>query len=172
MDPSVMNSMMDMMKNPQLMNHMNEMMKNPKIQEMMNNPELINGMMNMFGDNLPPGMNLNEKNSEDEDNNDTDVNNDTFDTGTDVELIENTLYSVEDIVILHGLKNESFNGRTGAIVSYNKEKSRYVVQLDNTDNTTEENFDQRIMVKEENLQREPEPEEEVLDQVEEIIDID
>jgi hypothetical protein len=168
MDPSVMNSMMDMMKNPQLMTHMNDMMKNPKIQEMMNNPELINGMMNMFGDKLPPGMNLNEDTNEES-------TNETSETDADVnvELIENKAFSPEDIVVLNGLKNDAFNGRTGAIVSYNEDKSRYVVQLDNLDDTSEENRDQRIMVKEENLQKEPESVEvEEAQETEEIINID
>lgn len=165
MDPSVMNSMMDMMKNPQLMNHMNEMMKNPKIQEMMNSPELINGMMNMFGDNLPPGMNLHD--------NGEDANNKPESSDENLELLGDRQFSPEDIVLLKKLKNESFNGRTGAIVSYNEEKARYLVQLDNLDDTPEELRDQRIMVKEENLQREPEPAEaEETEETEAIINID
>lgn len=165
MDPSVMNSMMDMMKNPQLMEHMNEMMKNPNIQNMMNNPDLINGMMKMFGDNLPAGMNLNEQTTSDQ-------NQPVEELDQISEGEAKQKFNIEDIVILSNLKNESFNSRRGIIVNYNSEKKRYIVQLDNLDDTKEQDKDKRIMVKEENLEADNAVNIEDENDSEEIINVD
>ena len=144
MNPDVMNSMLGMLNNPETMSQMTEMMKNPQIQSMMNNPEVMQNMMNMFG---IPDMRDNSNVSED-------VVSDMKQKYEQLEGLEKTLnfnnselednkFKSEDIVILDGLKTEKYNKKRGIVQSYNSEKSRYVVLLDDEDI--------RIMVKEENL---------------------
>lgn len=136
----MMNSMMGMLNNPDTMEKMNDMMKNPQIQSMLNNPEMMQNMMSMFG--IPDMRENTEAVSED-------VVTDLKDKYDKIENAEKnideleTKFNPEDIVILDGLKTEKYNNKRGIIQSYNIEKSRYVVLLDEDDI--------RIMVKEDNL---------------------
>ena len=125
MNPQAMSEMMNLMNNPQMMDKMSEMMQNPKIQEVLNNPDLMSNMMNIFGQNL-----------------------DGNSTPSNVSEIDNP-FIPEDIVILKDLKSDKYNGKRAIIESYNKEKERYVVLLDNDENT-------KIMVKVHNLELEVE----------------
>jgi hypothetical protein len=140
MNPEMMNSMMGMLNNPDTMEKMNDMMKNPQIQSMLNNPEMMQNMMGMFG--IPDMRENTEAVSED-------VVTDLKDKYDKIENAEKnideleTKFNPEDIVILDGLKTEKYNNKRGIIQSYNIEKSRYVVLLDEDDI--------RIMVKEDNL---------------------
>lgn len=140
MNPEMMNSMMGMLNNPDTMEKMNDMMKNPQIQSMLNNPEMMQNMMSMFG--IPDMRENTEAVSED-------VVTDLKDKYDKIENAEKnideleTKFNPEDIVILDGLKTEKYNNKRGIIQSYNIEKSRYVVLLDEDDI--------RIMVKEDNL---------------------
>jgi len=137
-----MNSMLGMLNNPETMKQMNEMMENPKVKEMLNNPEMMQNMMNMFG--IPDMRNNQENISED-------LVNDLKEKYKKIEELEdrqetnlnNPNFQSEDIVILNGLKTEKYNNKRGIIHSFNVEKQRYVVLLDEDDI--------KIMVKEENL---------------------
>jgi hypothetical protein len=146
MNPEIMNSMLGMLNNPETMNQMTEMMKNPQIQSMMNNPDVMQNMMNMFD---IPDMRDNSNVSED-------VISDMKQKYEQLEGLEKNFnlnssnnelnedkFNPEDIVILNGLKTEKYNEKRGIIQSFNEEKKRYVVLLDEEDI--------RIMVKEENL---------------------
>lgn len=141
----MMNSMMGMLNNPDTMNKMNEMMKNPQIQEMLNNPEMMQNMMSMFG--IPDMRENTEGVSED-------LVSDLKEKYEKIENAEKNIeeleakFNPEDIVILDGLKNEKYNNKRAIVQSYNIDKSRYVVLLDEEDI--------RIMVKEENLSLEVE----------------
>ena len=145
MNPEMMNSMMGMLNNPDTMNKMNEMMKNPQIQEMLNNPEMMQNMMSMFG--IPDMRENTEGVSED-------LVSDLKEKYEKIENAEKNIeeleakFNPEDIVILDGLKNEKYNNKRAIVQSYNIDKSRYVVLLDEEDI--------RIMVKEENLSLEVE----------------
>jgi hypothetical protein len=143
MNPEMMNSMMGMMNNPETMGKMNEMMNNPQIQSMLNNPEMMQSMMSMFG---IPDMRNSEGVSDE-------VASDLKEKYEQLETAEKELeelkpkFNLEDIVILQGLKTEKYNTKRGIIQSYNTEKERYVVLLDEEDI--------RIMVREENIMEEP-----------------
>ena len=143
MNPEMMNSMMGMMNNPETMGKMNEMMNNPQIQSMLNNPEMMQSMMSMFG---IPDMRNSEGVSDE-------VASDLKEKYEQLETAEKDLeelkpkFNLEDIVILQGLKTEKYNTKRGIIQSYNTEKERYVVLLDEEDI--------RIMVREENIMEEP-----------------
>lgn len=146
MNPDMMNSMMGMLNNPETMSKMNEMMKNPQIQEMLNNPEMMNNMMSMFG---IPDMRNNQENVSEDLVSDLKQKYDKIENAENqINQLENKFNS-EDIVILHGLKNEKFNEKRCIVHSYNSEKSRYVVLVDEDD--------VKIMVKEENMRLESEP---------------
>jgi hypothetical protein len=161
MNPEVMNSMMGMLNNPDTMGKMNEMMKNPQIQEMLNNPDMMQNMMSMFG---IPDMRNNENVSEE-------TASELKDKYEKLETAEENLeqlspkFNSEDIVILQGLKTEKYNSKRGIIQSYNSDKERYVVLLDEEDI--------RIMVKEEHVTIEELVQEEDVVEVEEnVIQID
>ena len=162
MNPEMMNSMMGMLNNPDTMAKMNDMMKNPQIQSMLNNPEMMQNMMSMFG--IPDMREKTEEVSEDVVTDLKDKYEKIENAEKNIEELE-TKYNPEDIVILDGLKTEKYNSKRGIIQSYNIEKSRYVVLLDEEDI--------RIMVKEENLALEVEDKADVeIDTEETVIQID
>lgn len=141
----MMNSMMGMLNNPETMSKMNEMMKNPQIQAMLNNPEMMQNMMSMFG---IPDMRENTEGVSEELVSELKEKYDKIENAEkNIEELD-TKFKPEDIVILDGLKTEKYNNKRGIIQSYNLEKSRYVVLLDEEDI--------RIMVKEESLSLESE----------------
>ena len=143
----MMNSMMGMLNNPDTMNKMNEMMKNPQIQAMLNNPEMMQNMMSMFG--IPDMRENTEGVSEDLVSDLKEKYEKIENADKNIEELE-TKFNPEDIVILDGLKTEKYNNKRGIVQSYNMDKSRYVVLLDEEDI--------RIMVKEENISLEVEEE--------------
>lgn len=156
----MMNSMMGMLNNPETMSKMNEMMKNPQIQAMLNNPEMMQNMMSMFG---IPDMRENPEGVSEELVSELKEKYDKIENAEkNIEELD-TKFKPEDIVILDGLKTEKYNNKRGIIQSYNLEKSRYVVLLDEEDI--------RIMVKEENLSLEVVLEEEE-EEEEKVIQID
>jgi len=133
----MMNSMLGMLNNPETMSKMNEMMKNPQVQAMLNNPEMMQNMMNMFG---IPDMRNTDNISEEQ----VSELKDKFDKIENAEKAVNNLkFNPEDIVILRGLNTEKYNEKRGIVHSFNSDKNRYVVLLDEDDI--------KIMVKEENL---------------------
>ena len=145
--------------NPEMMN---SMMENPQIQAMLNNPEMMQNMMSMFG--IPDMRQNTEEVSEDVVTDLKDKYEKIENAEKNIEELE-TKYNPEDIVILDGLKTEKYNSKRGIIQSYNIEKSRYVVLLDEEDI--------RIMVKEENLALEVEEIPDVeIDTEETVIQID
>ena len=158
----MMNSMLGMLNNPETMSKMTEMMQNPQVQSMLNNPEMMQNMMSMFG---IPDMRNSEGVSDE-------VASDLKEKYEQLENAEKELeelkpkFNPEDIVILQGLKTEKYNTKRGIIQSYNTEKQRYVVLLDEEDI--------RIMVREENMIEEPVQEDNVVeeDSSENIIQID
>ncbi len=139
----MMNSMLGMLNNPETMSKMTEMMQNPQVQSMLNNPEMMQNMMSMFG---IPDMRNSEGVSDE-------VASELKEKYEQLETAEKELeelkpnFNPEDIVILQGLKTEKYNTKRGIIQSYNAEKERYVVLLDEEDI--------RIMVREENIMEEP-----------------
>ena len=162
MNPEMMNSMMGMLNNQDTMAKMNDMMKNPQIQAMLNNPEMMQNMMSMFG--IPDMRQNTEEVTEDVVTDLKDKYEKIENAEKNIEELE-TKYNPEDIVILDGLKTEKYNSKRGIIQSYNIEKSRYVVLLDEEDI--------RIMVKEENLALEVEEIPDVeIDTEETVIQID
>ena len=162
MNPEMMNSMMGMLNNPDTMNKMNEMMKNPQIQAMLNNPEMMQNMMSMFG--IPDMRENTEGVSEDLVSDLKEKYEKIENAEKNIEELE-TKFNPEDIVILDGLKTEKYNNKRGIVQSYNMDKSRYVVLLDEEDI--------RIMVKEENLSLEIEEEaSEVVTEEDTVIQID
>ena len=160
MNPDMMNSMMGMLNNPDTMSKMNEMMKNPQIQAMLNNPEMMQNMMSMFG---IPDMRENADGVSEELVSELKEKYDKIENAEKkIDELE-TKFNPEDIVILDGLKTEKYNSKRGIIQSYNIEKSRYVVLLDEEDI--------RISVKEENLSLEDNVDIEI-DTEERVIQID
>ena len=168
MNPDVMNSMLGMLSNPETMSKMNEMMKNPQIQSMLNNPEMMQNMMNMFG--IPDMRDNSDGVSEDLvsdlkekyeklENAEKKLEEDKSAS----EVLSEQKFNPEDIVILNGLKTEKYNDKRGIVHSYNQERERYIVLLDEDDI--------KIMVKEENLSYEVSVED-TLEEQETIIQID
>ena len=142
MDPNMMSSMMNMFNNPQMMNQMKEMMNNPQMQEMLNNPELMNNVMNMFG--KPPGNfteDLNGNNEEPDNNTLLENENESSQNGNENKFKES------DKIVLSNLKSEEYNGKEVKIISFNEEKQRYIVEI---------NDGKQLLVKEENLSLEDE----------------
>ena len=136
MDPSMLAGMSDMFKNPAMMKSMEEMMKNP---------ELINNAMNMMNDpsmkNLFGGlgnMGNPESSTNDEESQDNEESNDGS-----VDVEENTEFSVDDCVLIVGLKNDTYNNNNGVVRMYNPSTGRYNVFI--------ESLDKVIALKPENL---------------------
>ena len=124
-NPEMMNAMQEMMKNPEFMNNAMKMMSNPDIMKMFGDNGGGAGLGNMFGGEGAPDMS--QMFGEGEDNN---------------EEIDPS-FSVDDKVILFGLKKEEYNCKNGVVTEYLKEKDRYSVFIEDMDKT--------VLLKAENL---------------------
>ena len=141
MDPSMLSGMSDMFKNPDMMKSMEEMMKNPEIMnsamKMMNDPN----MMNMFGGLGNMGGQPQSEDATQENNEESQDNEESNDGSVEVE--ENTEFSEGDIVLIVGLKNDTYNNNNGVVRMYNTSTGRYNVFI--------ESLDKVIALKPENL---------------------
>ena len=57
--------------------------------------------------------------------------------------LDDTPYNLDDVVLIHGLKNEDYNNQTAYIKQYNPETLRYEIDLNDMDKTIsikEDNF--------------------------------
>ena len=129
-NPDMMNSVQEMMKNPELMNNAMKMMSNPDIMKMFGD---IGGggagLGNMFGGGGMPDMS--QMFGEGEDNNE------------EIEESSDPSFSVDDKVILFGLKKDEYNCKNGVVTEYVTEKDRYSVFVEDMDKT--------VLLKAENL---------------------
>ena len=101
---------------PNLMSGMGDFMKNP---------EMMKGMMDMLQNN--PGMMEQMMNMGKSPSNN----------------LEDTEYNYDDKVIISGLKNDTYNNKSGVIRKYNIETSRYdifISELDKSVSIKESNF--------------------------------
>lgn len=124
-NPEMMNAMQEMMKNPEFMNNAMKMMSNPDIMKMFGDNGGGAGLGNMFGGDGAPDMSQMFGKGED--------NNEEIDPS----------FSVDDKVILFGLKKEEYNCKNGVVTEYLKEKDRYSVFIEDMDKT--------VLLKAENL---------------------
>jgi hypothetical protein len=122
LNPELMSSMMDFLKNPDVAGKMTEMMQNPQMLEVLNDPTIMQNVMGMFSGNTEENKTENIEITENQDS--------------------NTKFSEDDNIILVNLKSEDYNGKSIRLVSYNDKKERYLVEIDG----------KQILVKEENLE--------------------
>ena len=121
-NPELMSSMMEFLKNPGVADKMKEMMQNPQMLEVLNDPTIMKNVMGMFSENTDDNKTDNEQITENQD--------------------ENLKFNEDDTIILVNLKSEEYNGKQIRLVSYNEKKERYLVEVDG----------KQILVKEENLE--------------------
>jgi hypothetical protein len=121
MDPNIMSTMMQFLQKPGIMDQMKNMVETPQMQEVLNNKDLMDNVMDIFGSKQNPVDEPQKKNSSDQ-------------------LKFN--FNNDDKIILEGLKSEDYNGQFIKLISFNEDKQRYVVELENG---------KQLLVKEENL---------------------
>ena len=102
MDPNIIG---DFMKNPEMMNMAMNMLKN--------NPGMMENIMKM---KMPTGSNQ------------SDTGTNQFDTGSNQ---SDTKFKPNEQVEIRELNNNEYNGQTGVIKGYHKEKKRYEVYITN-----------------------------------------
>ena len=120
MDPHIMSTMMQFLQKPGIMDQMKNMVETPQMQEVLNNKDLMDNVMTLFGSKQTPV--------------------DESQTKKKSELKYN--FNNDDKIILEGLKSEEYNGQFIKLISFNEDKQRYVVELENG---------KQLLVKEENL---------------------
>lgn len=86
--------------------------------DFMKNPEMMKQAMDMLKNN--PGMMENIMNMSKQPQN----NN-----------LDDTPYNLDDVVLIHSLKNEDYNNQTAHIKQYNPETLRYEIDLKDMDKT-------------------------------------
>lgn len=150
MDPA---SIANMLNNPEMMRNMEEMMKRPEFQSLLNNKDLMSNMMNMFSNNglgnPTADNNSDDITSVDDSEESLNLKDKVVEQHENIENEElnslNVLYSINDLVEIHNLKNDKYNGCTGTINKYEIDKKRYVINLEY------ENKPVLLLIKEENL---------------------
>ena len=122
LNPDLMSSMMDFLKNPGVADKMKEMMQNPQMLEVLNDPTIMKNVMGMFSGDTKDNKPENEEITENQDS--------------------TTKFNEDDNIILVNLKSDEYNGKSVRLVSYNDKKERYLVEIEG----------KQILVKEENLE--------------------
>ena len=127
MDPTNMAQMFEMMNNPECMKQMEQMMKQPEVAKLLKNKDLMKNMVDMItgesddtsylekcGKDITEAVEMNNVEPE-------------ADAEADAPMI--CRFSIDDNLVLTGLKDVSYEGKPVKVINYNTERQRYQVHL-------------------------------------------